>query len=392
MTLRVLSIQPHRVRGGPAIQHLGFLRGLRAHGWSVHAVIPAGHELEAEYRSTASAVHTLPSLPTVPRTTSPMRLAAYLGETAQLSLRLATLARRVDADVVHTFNEAFPAGGLGARYARRASVVHVIGMSVLAPRWVAVPYARVLAASNDRIVCCQQAIRDAFASLGVPRAKLDVVYNSIDAEAVRHVADVAPPVPKHLPLRVGMVAGMDPRKGHLDFVAAAALVCARRSDVELCIVGSTVGNPEYLAAVAGRIAAANLGDRCRLLGAVERVEPWVRSFDVHCVPSLTEALSVAALEAMALARPIVATRVGGNPEQVEDGVTGLLCRAQDPQDLAEKVLALLAAPGRRSAMGAAARARADELFGLERNVALLDRALRDALAARAGRRSRSAQS
>ncbi|MCC6526557.1 MAG: glycosyltransferase [Polyangiaceae bacterium] len=185
---------------------------------------------------------------------------------------------------------------------------------------------------------------------------------------------------KRLPLRVGMVAGLDPRKGHLDFVAAAAQVCAQRRDVEFCIVGSTAGAPDYLNAIERSIAQSGLADRFRLVGAVAQVEPWVRSFDVYCVPSLSEALSVAGLEAMALERPIVATRVGGNPEQVDDGITGLLCSPGAPHDLAEKILVLLGDPKRRADMGVRAAARAGALFSIEKNVALLDVALTRAVA------------
>jgi glycosyltransferase involved in cell wall biosynthesis len=376
----VLSIQPHSVRGGPAIQHLSFLRGLARKGHEVHAVVPAAQEMMAEYRSTAASVTTLPSMPCVPRSRSPAVLARYAAETAVMALRIARAARELRVDVVHTFNEAFPAGGVGARLARRPSVVQIIGMSVFQPPWVARAYVRAMDATFDRLVGCQQLIRTELAGLGVSPSKLAVVYNAVDTEAVRERAAGAPiPRAPGTP-RVGMVAGMAPRKGHLDFVEAAARVLRSVPDARFFIVGKTVGNDAYLSEVRARISQLGIGDRFELVGAVERAEPWIASFDVHCIPSLTEALSVAGLEAMALSRPIVATDVGGNPEEVVDGVTGLLCRVAAPDDLASKITTLLERADDRAAMGAAARRRADDMFGIEANVERLSAVFEQATA------------
>ncbi len=73
-------------------------------------------------------------------------------------------------------------------------------------------------------------------------------------------------------------------------------------------------------------------------------------------------------EMTALSRALVATRVGGNPELVEEGVTGLLCRPADPDDLASKVIRLLEHADAREHMGAEGRRRADRLFSVEENV------------------------
>jgi glycosyltransferase involved in cell wall biosynthesis len=79
---------------------------------------------------------------------------------------------------------------------------------------------------------------------------------------------------------------------------------------------------------------------------------------VFVLPSRFEGLSIALLEAMALGRAVVATRVGGSPEVIEDGESGILVRAGDPRALAEAIRSLLDDPARRARMGQAARRRA----------------------------------
>lgn len=109
-----------------------------------------------------------------------------------------------------------------------------------------------------------------------------------------------------------------------------------------------------------------------------------RAADVVVVPSIwPEPLSRVIVEAMSFGRPVVASAVGGSPEAIEDGVTGLLVPRKDPAALAEAIIALLRDPARRETMGAAARERAAEIFGEDRVVA----ALLDAYAA--ARRNRA---
>jgi glycosyltransferase involved in cell wall biosynthesis len=104
-----------------------------------------------------------------------------------------------------------------------------------------------------------------------------------------------------------------------------------------------------------------------------------RASDVIVVPSVwPEPLSRVLLEAMHIGRPVVATSVGGTPEAVEHGVTGLLVPRQDPEALAKAIVELLLDPGRRDRMGRAARARAQGLFDEERLVAALLDAYREA--------------
>lgn len=109
-----------------------------------------------------------------------------------------------------------------------------------------------------------------------------------------------------------------------------------------------------------------------VLGAQEEVLPLLSIADVFLLPSALESFGLAALEAMACELPVVATRVGGLPEVVEDGVTGFLHDLDDVAGMADTAIALLRDPARRCAVGKAARQRVIERFSAEKVVPLYE--------------------
>jgi glycosyltransferase involved in cell wall biosynthesis len=171
-----------------------------------------------------------------------------------------------------------------------------------------------------------------------------VVYCPVELDP----PDVSPPwVTGDGPV-VGFVGRIEPRKGVLDLVAAAPAI--RASGARVVIVGDDPYEPDsrYLAQVR---ASADVEQP----GWVDDAAGLMRSLDVLDAPSLQEPFGTVLAEAMAVGTPVVATRVGGLAEVVEDGVTGRLVEPGDPAALAAAVHEVL---GRRLEMGEAARAHA----------------------------------
>jgi glycosyltransferase involved in cell wall biosynthesis len=113
-----------------------------------------------------------------------------------------------------------------------------------------------------------------------------------------------------------------------------------------------------------RVAELGLSDRFRFLGFRPDAPRAVQAFDVVAVPSHVEPFGLAALEAMAAGRPVVASRVGGLPEIVLDGRTGVLVPPRDAAALARGIAGLLDDPALMAAMGEAGRLRASKVFSL----------------------------
>jgi glycosyltransferase involved in cell wall biosynthesis len=114
--------------------------------------------------------------------------------------------------------------------------------------------------------------------------------------------------------------------------------------------------------------AAPLGDAVTFLGMRQDVPEVMAALDVLVVPSLNEGMGRVALEAGAAGIPVVASRVGGLPDVIDDGETGLLAPPKDARAIADAVLELVRAPERRALMGATARARVVPHFSLENMV------------------------
>jgi glycosyltransferase involved in cell wall biosynthesis len=126
--------------------------------------------------------------------------------------------------------------------------------------------------------------------------------------------------------------------------------------------------------------ATELGSSARFVGFQKNVPTWLAAADIVLVPSHAEPLGNATLEAMAHARPVIGGDVGGIPEMVVDGETGLLVPPKSPRDLAAAIDRLLADPALANRLGAAARERCERLFSLEAHVAAVVRQYETVLA------------
>lgn len=163
-------------------------------------------------------------------------------------------------------------------------------------------------------------------------------------------------------------------KGIWDFIEAARLLVARETTATFAVLGDDLkGRGALREAMERRVADLGIAPHFRFLGFRSDAPRLIPAFDIVTVPSHVEPLGYATLEAMAASRPVVGCRVGGIPEMVVDGETGLLVPPRNPGALAEAVEALLVAPDLAHAYGRAARARAEAHFSLPLHAERLQR-------------------
>ncbi|MBI3297500.1 MAG: glycosyltransferase family 4 protein [Elusimicrobia bacterium] len=220
-------------------------------------------------------------------------------------------------------------------------------------------------AANRRIL---KEFDERFSTFGVPGS---VVYEGL--------SDPGPVVPPPGGSAVfGIVARLDPVKGHAVLLEALALAAKKRPELRLTVVGRT----ENLTAreLLERAAVLGIADRVSFEGHVPDAFEYMRRCHAGVVASLgSEAVSRAAVEWMALGRPVIAAAVGCLPEYVSDGVTGRLVPPGDAAALAAALLELGDDPLLRERQGRAARRRWEELFRLETFLDATERAYTDAL-------------
>ena len=204
---------------------------------------------------------------------------------------------------------------------------------------------------------------------GFEEEDFEIVHYGIaaDGEAVPY-AEATP--------RLLCIGRLIPIKGHLVLLRALAQARARVPDVMLDVAGRGPLEP----ALKSYARELGLEDAVRFLGFVSPVQKAIEDAAIVVVPSLGEGFGMVALEAMERARPVIASAVGGLPEIVADGETGLVVSPADADALADAIVALAGDLPRAAEMGVAARTRALAEFTPERCVARVEELYERALA------------
>lgn len=344
-------------------EHAGMLRALKvladaapSRGWRMDYVMPSCPPLVAEVGLPADAVRVVPGLADWRRW---QRLVRAPGTVRALAAALS------GADVLYSETlSTFPLCWLAGSLRGVPQVVHVYS-SYGEPRpyrkhWLA-RARHVVAPSADSLRLASEAV----GGFG-PNVRTRVAYNGMDVADI--AARAAAPVPPGVALppgqRVGMIGNLDWRKNPTALVDATPALLERVPTAQVVLIGAFPG-PEAEARLRSRIAALGVGDHVHVSGFLANPFPLVRSLDVVAHPALRDPFPLALLESMALARPIVASRVSGIPEMIEDGVSGVLVPPGDAAALARAVIPLLLDPDRAARMGAAALARLETRFSLD---------------------------
>jgi len=184
--------------------------------------------------------------------------------------------------------------------------------------------------SHAIIVNCKF-IEEHLLSRRVPSQKLHVCYNGIDPKQFQRLS-------RPHPLTIGVVCALRPEKNLITLIDAFALVRKLAPELKLVIVGSG----DELPILERRARETGVRDFCHFEPATARVREWLSVIDIFVLPSITEALSNSLMEAMVSGCCAVASDVGGNPELVRHGATGLLFRPGDVSNLAEALRSLIA--------------------------------------------------
>ncbi|WP_176450059.1 glycosyltransferase family 4 protein [Geodermatophilus saharensis] len=356
-TGRVVAVHPHADLYGSDRM---FLESLAALGPDVLAVLSTSGPLVEAVRARGYEVRVeeFPVLRKV-ELRDPRRAVVFAGRFLRSVGTLASWLRAQGADVLYVSTVTAPEWLLAGRLAGVRVVCHV-HESMPMPRPAAALLLSPLLAADTVVANSGDTAAWIRASLGARAARRTrVVHNGV-REPVAPAVQRAPGRPRSLVV-VGRLSTI---KGQDTAVRATALVRQAGHDVTLTLVGDCY--PGYEAVEDGlRDLAVREGvDDVTVFTGFQDPAPHVAAADVVLVPSRVESFGLVAVEALLLGRPVVATRIGGLPEVLRDGETGLLVPADDPRALADAVLRLLADPRLAEALGAAGRADARARFSM----------------------------
>ena len=358
--MRIVHVIARLNVGGAALHvlQLAHEQAQRGHDVVVVAGTLAAGEESMEYVADDLGVE-LHRLPVLQRELSPRADSAAI-------LALRRLIRERRPSVLHTHTAKAGATGrlaaLTSGHARPRAIVHTYHGHVLSGyfsrRWERVfrLIERALAYASGKLIAVSEEVRDDLVRFGVARADRFAVvpygfdlpeWNEADDESRRELrreigaGDEA--------FVVGWAGRLTAIKRPLDLIRTLRALLA--SDVDALLV--LVGDGEDRVDVEALAAELEVSDRCRLVGFQKSIRPWYSSFDALLLTSANEGTPVVAIEALAAARPVVATRAGGTGTVVRNGESGYLEAIGDTQALADRLAALARDPVLRERMGEA---------------------------------------
>ena len=178
---------------------------------------------------------------------------------------------------------------------------------------------------------------------------------------------------------LGTVAHLFVRKGYDVMLRALPAIIQEVPAVQYLIIGT--GDAAYERQLKALAATLGVADHVHFAGFQENVAPFLAALSLYVHPARMEGFGIAVVEALAAGKAVVATRVGGLPEVVDHGRTGLLVNPDDPEGLSAAILSLLRDEGRRKEMGERAARVARERFDLSASVGAIERLYRQAMTA-----------
>jgi glycosyltransferase involved in cell wall biosynthesis len=273
--------------------------------------------------------------------------------------RLGTYLQRQRVDILHMHGSHDHTIGLLASMLApkvRKVVSRRVDFAPMRHRWSRWKYMR----PGVCYVTVSEAVRRVLIAGGVPAHTIQTIHSGIDLCRF----DQVPPAPMLFAAGtrvIGTVGHLAGHKGHRFLLEAMGYILQTEPRVGLVIVGAGTLRADLEA----QAMALGIADQVRFTGFRDDVLALMQSFEIFVFPSIMEGLGTAMLDAMALRKPVVATRAGGIPEVLQDGVSGLLVPPQAPEALARAIRYVLHHPEQGRALGEAGRKRVEQYFTAE---------------------------
>ena len=285
------------------------------------------------------------------------------GMTPASAWRFARMTRRWDTSIVHAH---LPSMGAVARLTQRVPVVYTEHNLANSYRMPVRMINRATYSRNAAAIAVSDAVAESIS--GYPSPTKHVIPNGVNIEGTVDASGVRRELgleeSEHLVVHVGNIR---PLKGHATLVAAAASLAKIRNDIQIVSIGGEKTEGD-LASIRGMAADLGVSGRIRFLGRREDALALIAAGELYVNPADVEGLPVSILEALALARPVVATAVGGVPSIIRDGKTGLLVPPGDPGAMAKAIDWMIDNPQEAAEYGNAGRALVEKYHGIEHMV------------------------
>ncbi len=285
--------------------------------------------------------------------------------------KLYTEFKRLKPDIIHCRNSepVIIYGGIACKIAHLPLVVSIHGHNHFIKR-KPVEFRIICWILNrsSKIIAVSKSIKESLINQGkIHPDKIDVIHNGIDIKQIKYTQKDNKKREFNLngsEIILGCVGNLRSVKGHRYLIQSMPMILKSAPDVRLMMVGDGPLRNE-LETLAGEL---KVKDKITFLGYRSDIYEIMPIFDIFILPSLSEGLCNAVIEAMAAKLPVIATNTGGNPELVEDGKTGILIPPRSPENIANAVLELVNDANKRNDMGESGFNKVKNEFQLNRTI------------------------
>ncbi len=351
-----------QIKGGGQISLWNLVTRLDKEKFRPFFICPSGGSF-ADMLIKAGIVVDIVSFPRLKR----LNLLAII----KVILKIKRFIRERKIDLVHSNGPRMSLlSGLAAKLARKIIVWHERTL-VEKGMWDSDRFFSFL---PDKIICNSDAIRQRFSKKGKINEKVITIINGVDITLFNPCVDGSS-VRKELNIKdneivIGMASRIEPTKGQVYLIKAAAELVKHHHNLKFLISGGVFGQRSinYKRILDELIAKDNLQDRFIFTDIRSDMPQLLAAMDIVVLASDAEACGRVIFEAMSLAKPIVGTNSGGTPEIIQDKETGLLFLPKDPKSLFEAIRVLLNDRELAKDMGKKARERVEECFTIEEHV------------------------
>jgi glycosyltransferase involved in cell wall biosynthesis len=277
------------------------------------------------------------------------------------------IIRKKQVTLVYSNTTAVLAGAFAAKSLGIQHVWHIHEI-IETPKWLSFFLGKLVNHYSDKVIVVSAAVKKSWGKF-VAIEKQELVYNGIDYSPYQQVSRK---LRKELGLAdniiiIGMIGRVHPWKGQEYFIQIASLLSQKCSSIHFVMIGDAFPGNEYLyERLNGLISSENIGHLVTDLGYRSDVPELLQGFDILVLPStLPDPFPTVVLEAMASAKPVVATAHGGTTEMVDEGITGILIPVNNPQEASTLMEKLLLDKPLQKQMGEAGRKKVLSQYSFE---------------------------
>ncbi len=316
------------------------------------------------------------------RTYNPMLLSHFLVRFFLTTFSLIKIIKRYEIDLIHA--NSFHAGlfaGIASKVTGIPLICHI--HRIFPQNRFYKTFFKILEYFCFKIIAISKSVKSELVVYGIDSNKIEIIYNGVDLDKF---------IPRNSRQEVleefqlntkifllGTVGQLSERKGHIELLKATQKVLKLYPKLVLFIVGDTLGeNKKYKERIIDLAKELGILENMILTGYRPDVPRIMGALDVFILSSRQEPFGLVVIEAMAMNKAVVATAVGGVPEIVEDGVSGILVPPGDPDKLAKAIIELLENEKKREQMGQIGRRIVEEKFDLFDNIRKIEKIYLDA--------------